>query len=110
MGKVNGEKNTPRSDSFNGRNEKGTMGPLSPQTTLQAAAGKGGKPKRTCWFCGTPSSLGHPAGTGDPPSWNQPTSPGKLSFEFRMRKGVLYVSNEETGVQQRIRYKAPSAL
>lgn len=59
---------------------------------------------------GTPSSSGHPAGTGDPPSWNQPTSPGKLSFEFRMRKGVLYVSNDETGVQQRIRYKAASAL
>lgn len=82
-----------KSDFFNRRNEDGTVRPLPPQTTSQVAAGKGGNTQANLFVLPEPLA---PWGTllVIPTGWDQPTSPGKLSSESRMRKRVLQVSND----------------
>ena len=84
-----------RSYWFNRRTTGSTMGLLPPQAMFPMAARKGRKPKRTCSFSLLPYLPGAPPqGSGSPPQLrDQPTNHGKLSFESRVKKGVLQAGN-----------------
>lgn len=71
------------------------MGPLPPRTTSQMAARK--RKTRADLFV-LPAPL-RPRGSL-PPGWDQPTSPGKLSFESRMGKESRRSLTMGLGVQQ----------